>query len=101
MRAATQAEQFDRNHDYRKHEPRPSDRLSVPIPTAVDVAALVKQVDIITGADLIEQYARTCAAEARMEAVEHTSNRIIAAMEAPLSRKNPVDIIFGADHAEA
>lgn len=53
------AADWDHERDYRKHEPRPSDRLCVPIPTAVDVAALVKQVDIIQGAELIEQYART------------------------------------------
>lgn len=89
MTRQTQEQRWDHARDLAKHEPRPSDRLSVAIPTAVDVAALVKRVDIITGADLIEQYARTCAAEARMEAVEVTSNRIIAAMEAPLARKVP------------
>lgn len=99
MTRQTQEQRWDHERDYRKHEPRPSDRLSVPIPTAVEVALLVKAVDIITGSDLIEQYARTCAAEARMEAVEITSNRIIAAIEAPLSRTNPADIIFGREDA--
>lgn len=69
MRPATHAEQFDHERDLRKHDPRPTDRLAVQIPTAVDVAALVKQVGITDGANLIEAYADAKAAQGRLDAV--------------------------------
>lgn len=81
----------DHYRDERKHDFEPIDRLERQIPTALDVASLVKLVDDISiGARLIEQYAKTCAAEARMEATEAATNRIIGALEAPLARKVPV-----------
>lgn len=68
----------------RQHDFEPIDRLERQIPTALDVASLVKLVDDISvGARLIEQYAQTIAAGARMEATEAASNRIIGAIEAP------------------
>jgi hypothetical protein len=96
-RAATQAEQFDYNRDHRKHDWRPGDppqhRLDVPIPMALDVALLVRApgVSLTDAAALIEQYARTAASEAALDAVVKTSNRVMLAIEAP------VDIIFGRE----
>lgn len=49
---------------------RPADRLTPQIPTAIEVAALVKGMKNITeAAALIEQYADAKAAEQRLEAV--------------------------------
>lgn len=73
-RAATQAEIFDRNQDYRKHEPRPADE-------AIEIAVLVKQVDVTAAAALIEQYGRTKFSEGRLDAVTETENRIFAAID--------------------
>jgi hypothetical protein len=92
-RMANEYERADRERDYRKHEWRPGDapdRLSVAIPTAVEVAVLVKAIDITAGADLIEQYARTKASEARMDGVAEAYNRVCLALETPLARKEPV-----------
>lgn len=60
--------------------------------SAVGVAALVRApgVSFEAAANLIEHYALTKAAEARLEATERTGNRICAAIEAPLSRKEAV-----------
>jgi hypothetical protein len=85
------AEQADHDRDHRKHEWRPGDppplRFDVPIAGALEVALLVRGVkDPREGAKLIEQYAQTAAAEARLQAVIDTSDRIMAA----LARKEPV-----------
>lgn len=60
--------------------------------SAIGVASLVRApgVSITAAAALIEQYARTKSAEAALNATMTTSNRMIAAIEAPLSRKEPV-----------
>lgn len=77
---------WDRARDYRKHEPRPSDplpaRFQTPIAGALEVAILAQAVPLVQAAELIEQYARTVAAGARLEAVETTANRMIAAIDA-------------------
>ncbi len=85
-RAATQEERWDRERDYRKHEPRPSDpiplRLQPVVPGAMEVAILVKGIsDYTAAANLIEQYAQTVAAEAKLQAVIDTGDRILATFE--------------------
>ena len=59
--------------------------------SAIGVAALVRApgVSIETATNLIEQYAKTKAAEAVLDATERVGNRICAAIEAPLGRKDP------------
>jgi hypothetical protein len=96
-RAATQEERWDRDRDHRKHEPRPGDkdfplRLETAVPTSVEVALLARDpaVSLTKAAELIEQYARTRASEAVVDAVAEAGNRLIAAIEAPLLRKEPV-----------
>lgn len=66
-----------------RHEPRPSDylplRLQPSIAGAMEVALIVKGLDnVTTAAGLIEQYAQTVAAEARLQAVADTGERILA-----------------------
>lgn len=74
---ATEYERADHERDLCKHEPRPTDRLTPAIPTAVEIAALVKGMDDIRGAArLIEQYARTVAAGARLEEAQRIADRI-------------------------
>jgi hypothetical protein len=95
MNRASADQIADHERDHRKHEWRPGDplpfRFETPIAGALEVALLVKAVkDPRDGAKLIEQYARTAAAEARLQAVIDTGDRIVAAIEAPLSRKEPV-----------
>jgi hypothetical protein len=90
-------EEFRADHyrDERKHEPRPGDRgfsaprdelpvrLSPPIATALEVAILVKGLKNIRDAErLVEQYAQTVAAEARLQAVADTGERILAQLGA-------------------
>ena len=65
---------WDHERDLRKHETpsrlRPAHRLDVTIPTAVEVAALVKGMKNLTeAAALIEQYADAKAAAVRLDAV--------------------------------
>lgn len=64
MRAATQEERWDRERDYRKHEPRPADQ-------RLAVAALVGECEAIVGSGLLSEpaerslrllIARTCSA---------------------------------------
>lgn len=77
---------WDRSRDYLKHEPRPTDplpaRFQTPIAGALEVAILVQSVPLTQGAELIEQYARTAASEARLQAVADTSDRILAVIDA-------------------
>lgn len=96
-RMANEYERADHDRDLRKHEPRPGDRdfpirLETAIPASVDVAVLVRNpaVSLTAAADLIEQYARTRASEAAAEATLEVGNRLIASIEAPLSRKEPI-----------
>lgn len=84
-RRYTQAH-HDHERDHRKHEPRPSDplpaRFTTPMATALEVAVLVKGLKNIRDAEkLVEQYAQTVAAAARLEAVELTANRMMAVID--------------------
>jgi hypothetical protein len=81
----------EHERDLRHDEPRPTDdlpaRFAMPVATALEVAILVKGVKNIRDAEkLVEQYARTVAATARLDAVVETSDRIIKVLEAPLAR---------------
>lgn len=75
---------WDRQRDYRKHEPRPGDKDFVPlhvqappIATALEVAILVKGLkDIREAEKLVEQYAQTVAAAARLDGVTQAYHRI-------------------------
>lgn len=77
------ANYWDHLRDERKHEPRPGEpdfpiRLeSPPITGALEVAILAQAVPLQQAADLIEQYARTKAAEARLDGVVTASDRIL------------------------
>lgn len=54
-------------------------RLDPAIPTAMEIAVLVKTTtDFSAAANLIEQYAQTVAAEARLDATVKTADRLIA-----------------------
>jgi hypothetical protein len=82
-RAASQDEIFDHNRDLRKHDPRPSDPIN-----AVEIAVLVKGLKNITeAAALIDQYAATVAAGARLEGVEQAYDRMNAAFDGALMLK--------------
>lgn len=79
MRAATHDEICDHNHDLRKNcEPVPP---SAPaITNALEIAILVKNLkNIDAAAALIDQYAATVAAGARLEGVEQAFARMDAA----------------------
>ena len=68
-------EYWDHLRDLRKHD-FPSLK---PVATAVEIAALVKQLPNITdAANLIEQYAQTVAAGARLEGIEQAYARVDA-----------------------
>lgn len=56
-------------------------RLQPKMTTAAEVAVLVKLIPIELGADLIEQYARTVAAQARVEATIETNDRMLKHMD--------------------
>lgn len=81
------ANYWDHLRDERKHEPRPGEpdfplRLeSPPITGALEVAILAQAVSLQQAADLIEQYARTKASEARLEGVASCADRVFAALE--------------------
>jgi hypothetical protein len=68
-------------------------RLDPSLSQSMEIAALVRApgVSIASAASLIEQYARTRASEAALDAVTRTGDRIAAALEAPLSRKELAD----------
>lgn len=80
---------YDHLRDERKHLPRPSDRIPplplhiqpAPLSPALEVAILAQSVPLQAAADLIEQYARTCAAAAKLDAVSETINRCCEAIE--------------------
>ena len=55
-------------------------RLQPKITTAIEVAVLVKMIPIEQAADLIEQFARTRAAEASLDATIETSDRMLNRM---------------------
>ena len=77
---------WDHERDLRKHEPKPTDplpaRFSPPIATALEVAIMCKGLKNIRDAEkLVEQYAQTVAAEARLQAVIDTGERMISAID--------------------
>jgi hypothetical protein len=75
-------EHWDHERDLRKHEPRPTDRLTPPIATALEVAIMVKGLkDIREAEKLVEQYAQTVAAGARLEGVIEGSERVLQSIE--------------------
>jgi hypothetical protein len=90
-------EDFDHARDERKHWPRPGDDVplcaqAAPVATATEIALIVRNLaNVADGAALIEQYARTRASEGVLEGVAKASQRIIEAIDAPLSRKEPAD----------
>lgn len=71
----------DNERDLAKHEPRPGEkdyvphRLDVEIPTAVDIAFMVKALPLMKGAEVIEQYLKETADRARMDAVRAGAGR--------------------------
>lgn len=62
------------------------DRLTPHMTTATEVAALVKILPIETGVELIEQYARTMAANAEVYATDDAFARIDGLMKDCMSR---------------
>lgn len=76
------AEHWDHERDLRKHDSLPH-RVDRQIGTALDIALLCRCiVNIQDSADLIEQYAQTVAAQARLDATIATSDRICTVLEA-------------------
>ena len=82
------AEHWDRVRDYRKHEPRPGEPDYIPLHAqsarvagALEVAILAKAAPLQMAADLIEQYARTKASEAKLDGVTACADRVFAALE--------------------
>lgn len=81
----------DRFHDERKHDFPSIKRLEPkPATTALEIAVLAQAIELHKAADLIEQYAQTVAAGARLDGVQQAYNRINTALESPLSSKEPV-----------
>lgn len=60
------------------------DLRSKPMTTALEIAVLCQALPIQAAADLIEQYARTVASGAALDAAQRMSDRINIAMEAPV-----------------
>ena len=91
MTPANEYERADHDRDIRDADWRPGDppplaphRLNVLLANALEVAVLVKGVkNIRDAAALVEQYAQTVAAEARLQAVIDTSDRILSQIGAP------------------
>ena len=79
----TQEQRFDHARDLRKHDTDPLPlRLITPTSRALDIAVLVQGMKNPTkAADLIEQYAQTVAAEARLQAVADTADRVFATLD--------------------
>jgi len=102
-RMANEYERADHYRDERKHESRPGDRgftdsdvlgkftgpvdplplhvQAPPITGALEVAILAQAVPLQQAAALIEQYARTCASAAKLDAVSETIDRCCAEIE--------------------
>jgi hypothetical protein len=81
-------EHWDRVRDYRKHEPRPGEAdyvplhaQSAPISGALEVAILAQAVPLQAAADLIQQYADTVAAGARLDATAEAIDACCNAIE--------------------
>lgn len=79
---------WDHERDTRKHD-FPLHAEPKPMTTALEIAVLVQSIDLSKAADLIEQYAQTVAAGARLDGVQRAYDRINVALESPLS-KEPV-----------
>mgnify|MGYP000650381704 CR=1 FL=1 len=99
------AHHHDHVRDYRKHEPRPGERgFSPPSATelparfeskatgALEVAILAQAIPLQSAAELIEQYARTYAAGAVLDAVEVTIKKCCDAIEADGGQAIPRNI---------
>lgn len=68
-------------------------RLDVDLAGAMEIASLARApgVKLTEAARLIEQYARTKASEAKLDAILEVSDRICSSFEAPLARKEPTN----------
>jgi len=76
------AEYWDHRRDLEKHDDTPPlYAQSAPITGALEVAILAQAVPLQAAANLIEQYARTCAAAAKLDAVSETINRCCDAID--------------------
>jgi hypothetical protein len=74
--APSQEQRWDHRRDLAKHDERPGDRLTPVMSEALEIAVLVKAINPVEGAKLIEQYGKTCAAAGRLDGVTETINRI-------------------------
>jgi hypothetical protein len=113
------ANYYDHLRDERKHEPRPGDRgftdsdvlgrftgdplplrlQPPPIAGALEVAILAQAVPLPKAAELIEAYARSQCAAARLDATATAIDRCCEAIEAsgqPISRDMADDLTRGA-----
>lgn len=81
MKMASAEQVADHERDLRKHDPRPTD----PPTAAIEIAMLVQGVGISIGARLIEQYAQTVAAGARLDGVQQAFDRMNAALDGAAS----------------
>ena len=81
------ADDFDHQRDLRKvdHDRIPALPLflQTPVPTAYTIAALCQGIPINEAAELIEQYARSEAAAARLEEAQHIYDRLDRCMVKP------------------
>lgn len=81
-RMADEYERADHYRDLAKHDDTPPlYAQSAPITGALEVAILAQAVPLQAAANLIEQYARTCAAAAKLDAVSETINRCCDAID--------------------
>lgn len=96
MRHANEYERADHYRDLAKHDDTPPlYAQSAPITGALEIAILAKAIPLEQAASLIEQYARTCASAARLDAVSQTIDRCCEAIEAsgqPISRELSDDL---------
>lgn len=82
-RMADEYERADHYRDLAKHDDTPPlYAQSAPITGALEVAILAQAVPLQAAAKLIEQYARTCAAEAKLDAISTTITRCCEAIDA-------------------
>ena len=81
------ADDFDHARDLRKVDtariPALPLFLQTPVPTAYTIAALCQGASISVAADLIEQYAKSMAATARLEEAQHIYGRLDRCMVKP------------------
>lgn len=100
IRMANEYERADHYRDLAKHNDTPPlYAQSPPITGALEVAILAQAVPLKAAAELIEQYARTAAAAAKLDAISTTIDRCCEAIEAsgqPISRELSDDLTRGA-----